>query len=291
METETAVRAFSALAQDSRLAVFRALVRAGPTGTPAGALAESLRIPASTLSFHLQHLCAAGLATSVRSGRSLLYSLREQTLRELIWFLGEDCCQGRADLCELPTARIDARRLEAVTASDRPRVLFVCSRNSARSQIAEAILRRDAGDHFEVCSAGLSPREIDPMTRKVIEERGLPTGGLTSKDLGQFLGKSPIHVAIVVCEAANDHCPKIVPFAARLLFWPFVDPVTADGAPRRRLQRFREVRDAIEERIARWLATRPWEQLRDVERRASLTAGTAVRPKARTPKLDSGARR
>lgn len=269
METEAAIRALSALAQDSRLAVFRALVRAGPSGIPAGTLAETLHVPASTLSFHLQHLTVAGLAKSTRSGRSLVYSLREESLRELIWFLGEDCCQGRADLCALPTARIDARRLQAEETSDRPRVLFVCSRNSARSQIAEAILRREAGDRFEVSSAGLTPRDIDPMTLKVIEEIGLPTDGLISKDLGQFLGKHPIHFAIVVCESANDHCPKIVPFAAELLFWPFLDPVAAEGSPRQRLRRFREIRDAIEERIWRWLATRPWEQRRNVRRRAA----------------------
>lgn len=269
MESDAAVRALSALAQDSRLAVFRALVRAGTTGIAAGDLAQALQIPASTLSFHLQHLSGAGLAKSTRSGRSLVYSLQEASLRELMWFLGEDCCQGRAELCALPTGRIDDRRREAEATRDRPRVLFVCSRNSARSQIAEAILRRDAGDRFDVCSAGLTPRDIDPMTLKVIDEAGLPTAGLTSKDLGQFLGKHPIHYAIVVCEAASEQCPKIVPFALEVLFWPFLDPVAESGTPRQRLRRFREVRDAIEVRIGRWIATRPWEQRRQTHRRAA----------------------
>jgi ArsR family transcriptional regulator, arsenate/arsenite/antimonite-responsive transcriptional repressor / arsenate reductase (thioredoxin) len=269
METKDAVHAFAALAQESRLAVFRALVRASPSGIAAGDLAESLGIPPSTLSFHLQHLTAAGLVRSTRSGRSLAYALREESLRELLWFLGEDCCQGRAALCAAPASRIESMRRDAAAEVARPRVLFVCSRNSARSQMAEAILRAEAADRFEVCSAGIAPHEIDPLTLRVLEEARYDTRALFAKDLARFLGKVPIHYAIVVCEAANNHCPRMVPFALDVLFWPFPDPVAAEGSAAQRLQSFRDVRDEIAERIRSWLADRPWDQLDPARARVS----------------------
>lgn len=233
----------------------------------AGDLAGSLRIPASTLSFHLQHLTAAGLVTCTRSGRSLTYALREDSLRELLWFLGEDCCQGRAALCAAPSSRIESMRRDAAAEVVRPRVLFVCSRNSARSQMAEAILRAEAGDRFEVCSAGIAPREIDPRTLRVLEEAHFDTRTLFPKDLDRFLGKVPIHYAIVVCEAANTHCPAMVPFALDVLFWPFPDPVAAQGSIDQTLQSFRDVRDEIVERIRSWIAERPWDQLEPLRER------------------------
>jgi arsenate reductase len=252
METSGAIRALSALAQESRLEVFRALAREAPSGLAAGAIAEQLGVPPSTLSFHLEHLVNAGLVRRKREGRSLVYSLDVGALNEFLWFLGEDCCQGSVAL-SAPTARIVARVEGAATPVVQPRVLFLCSRNSARSQMAEAILRREAGDRFEALSCGLRPQEIHPLTLRVLEEVGLDTSPLRSKDLGDFLGKVSIHHAIIVCETANDHCPKLHPFALNLLYWPFPDPVAAEGTEDERLQAFRAVRDAIEERIQQWL--------------------------------------
>ncbi len=271
MEISHAVRALAALAQESRLAVFRALARAGPAGVPAGELAEGLDIPASTLSFHLRHLAAAGLVRAERRSRSLLYSLRSDALNELLWFLGEDCCQGRTALCAGPTARIEQQRRDSVAAAEPPRVLFVCSGNSARSQMAEAILRRDAGDRLLAASAGIAPCDVDPLTREVLKEIEIDPAPLVAKDLGAFLGKVPIHYAIVVCEAANAHCPEMVPFALHTLYWPFPDPVAAPDDAHAGIDAFRAVRDAIAARIERWLEERPWE-LR--EARAPRRAGT-----------------
>ncbi|MFG0318332.1 MAG: metalloregulator ArsR/SmtB family transcription factor, partial [Planctomycetota bacterium JB042] len=221
MESKSAVRAFAALAQESRLGVFRLLVRSAPEGVAAGVLAERLSIPASTLSFHLSHLVEAGLVRAERRGRSLVYSLEVGALHELLWFLGEDCCQGRIDLCSTLTGRIEERRVEAERAVDRETVLFVCSRNTARSQMAEAILRQEAGERYAARSGGIAPGPIHPLTLRVLEEDGVDVAGLAPNDLGDFLGKVPIHRAIVVCETANAHCPKIVPFAPRVDSWPF----------------------------------------------------------------------
>jgi DNA-binding transcriptional ArsR family regulator len=99
MEMRIAIAALAALAQESRLAVFRLLVREGPDGVPAGAIAELLGIPAPTLSFHLNQLSAAGLVISRREGRSIIYAANFPGMRDLLGFLVEDCCQGRPELC------------------------------------------------------------------------------------------------------------------------------------------------------------------------------------------------
>jgi len=99
MEIKQAVQALSALAQESRLAVFRLLVRAGSEGLPAGEIAEELLIVPATLSFHLNQLAHAGLVVDRREGRSIIYSMHVENVRNLLAYLMEDCCQGRADLC------------------------------------------------------------------------------------------------------------------------------------------------------------------------------------------------
>lgn len=109
MESKLAVTALAALAQESRLGVFRLLVVAGPEGMPAGELASELSIPPATLSFHLKELTHAGLIESRRAGRSICYSLCVSTMRDLLAFLMEDCCKGQAELCGavMPTACCD----------------------------------------------------------------------------------------------------------------------------------------------------------------------------------------
>jgi len=101
MKSDDALAALSALAQDSRLAIFRRLVRAGPAGEAAGAIAEALSIPAPTLSFHLKELERAGLIAQRRESRSLIYAARTETMRELLSYLMKDCCGGRPEICDI----------------------------------------------------------------------------------------------------------------------------------------------------------------------------------------------
>lgn len=108
MKTNQAVRALSALAQESRLNVFRLLVGAGDKGLAAGEIAERLDLPAATLSFHLKELAATGLIAADRDGRSLIYSLQPDVMSELLQFLMEDCCQGRPELCQADFRKGDA---------------------------------------------------------------------------------------------------------------------------------------------------------------------------------------
>lgn len=100
MEIRQAVKTLAALAQETRLSVFRALVEVGPEGLAAGQLAERMAVPAATLSFHLKELVATGLIAQTRDGRSLIYSLRPDGIQELLRFLMEDCCQGQPELCQ-----------------------------------------------------------------------------------------------------------------------------------------------------------------------------------------------
>jgi arsenate reductase len=139
-------------------------------------------------------------------------------------------------------------------ATRRPIVLFLCTGNSARSLMGEAILRARAGDRFEAASAGMDPRGVNPLTLRVLEEIGVPTDDLQSKPSSQFLAKVAVRYAIIVCEKANRSCPRIYPFAAQTLYWPFEDPAAFEGTERERLEKFREVRDQITAKIDEWLA-------------------------------------
>jgi arsenate reductase len=134
---------------------------------------------------------------------------------------------------------------------DATRVLFLCTHNAARSQIAEALLRHYAGSRFAVSSAGLAPTAVHAFTRKVLEEIGIDTRPLQAKSLSEFLGKVRFHYAIIVCQPTEEHCPQLYPFALQTLYWPFDDPVQADSV--HGLHKFREVRDQIATQLRDWL--------------------------------------
>jgi arsenate reductase len=133
------------------------------------------------------------------------------------------------------------------------RVLFVCTGNSARSIMAEALLRHIAGDRFEVFSAGMEPKGVNPLTLRVLQEKGIATAGLTSKDTKEFLGRVAVTHAVIVCDKAQMSCPRIQPFALWTHYWPFADPAAATGSEEQRLAVFRDVRDQIEAKIREWI--------------------------------------
>jgi len=108
MESDAAIKGLSALAQESRLAVFRLLVKAGPDGVPAGEIARALEITPNTLSAQLTILSNAGLVTSRRDGRSIIYAAGYDNMSALLVYLMEDCCQGRPEVCA-PLAAVATR--------------------------------------------------------------------------------------------------------------------------------------------------------------------------------------
>lgn len=137
--------------------------------------------------------------------------------------------------------------------AEKTRVLFLCTGNSARSQMAEAFLRKHGGDRFEAYSAGLEPKGINPYTRRVLAEVGIDMTGQSSKDLSTYLGKLHFGYLITVCSNAEERCP-VFPGMGIRLHWPFEDPAAVEGSDEEKLAAFRKVRDQIETRILEWLA-------------------------------------
>jgi len=131
------------------------------------------------------------------------------------------------------------------------RVLFLCTHNSSRSQMAEGFLRALAGDRFEVASAGTEARGVNPMAVQAMAEAGVDLGRHASKTLDRFVGE-PWDYVITVCDSANEACP-VFPAAATRLHWSFDDPSAARGSEADRLAVFRRVRDEIKSKLESWL--------------------------------------
>ena len=135
----------------------------------------------------------------------------------------------------------------------RKNIFILCTRNSARSQMAEGILRRHVGDRFHVYSAGLNPNRIHPLVEPVMQEIGIDTTGQRSKNVKEYLGKITAHYLIVVCENAERNCPKTFPGLGERLYWPFDDPAAVEGTEKEQLEAFRRARDEIAARLREWL--------------------------------------
>lgn len=125
----------------------------------------------------------------------------------------------------------------------RERVLILCTANSARSQMAEGLLRHDAGDRFEVESAGTRPGQVRPEAIAVMHELGIDISGHRSKHVDEFAGET-FHYVLTVCDSAKESCP-IFPGHGRRVHHAFEDPAAMQGAEATRLALFRRVRDEI----------------------------------------------
>ena len=112
----------------------------------------------------------------------------------------------------------------------------MCTGNSARSQMAEALLRHHAGDRFEVYSAGLEPKGIHPFTVQVMEEIGIPLTGQYSKDVREYMGKLHFGYLITVCANAEEKCPTTFPGVGQRLHWAFDDPAAFEGTDEEKLR-------------------------------------------------------
>ncbi|HWB00790.1 MAG TPA: arsenate reductase ArsC [Pirellulales bacterium] len=135
----------------------------------------------------------------------------------------------------------------------KPKVLFLCTGNSARSQMGEALLRHKAGDRFEAHSAGLEPKGVNPLTVRVLDEIGIDTSSLRSKGVEEYLGRLPVQYLFVVCNDADQRCPAIWPGVSQRFAWPFEDPAACEGTEAEKLAKFRRVRDQISDKLDAWL--------------------------------------
>lgn len=131
----------------------------------------------------------------------------------------------------------------------KPRVLFLCTGNSARSQMAEGLLREMAGERFEVLSAGTNPVGANPLAIEAMQEIGIDISKHRSKDVKEFLGK-PIEYVVTVCDRARESCP-IFPGTYKFLSWSLDDPAAVTGTKEEKLQAFRRIRDEISRNIER----------------------------------------
>jgi len=252
MEAAQAVGALAALAHGTRLAVFRRLVGCGPDGMAAGALAQALALPPSSLTFHLHTLEEAGLVQATRQGRQMIYASRYFALRGLIAFLTETCCLNRPELCGDILALLPLMPEESPAMTPTFNVLFLCTHNSARSVMAEAILRDIAPGRFHAYSAGTDPAAA-PLAEVLEKLRllGHDVSRLHSKPWDVFLGPDAprMDFVIALCDVLNGQaCPDFGATAVTAS-WPLPDPAKFTGGPAEKSALLNELYAGLRRRI------------------------------------------
>ncbi|MFN2455960.1 MAG: arsenate reductase ArsC [Pyrinomonadaceae bacterium] len=136
--------------------------------------------------------------------------------------------------------------------SEKMRVLILCTGNSARSQMAEGLLRQDGGAAFEVFSAGVEPGSVRPLAIEAMREIGIDISTHRSKSVDEFAGEEFAYV-MTVCDNANERCP-VFPGKTKRVHWSFDDPAAAEGDEAARLAVFRRVRDEIRARLQKFIS-------------------------------------
>lgn len=135
-----------------------------------------------------------------------------------------------------------------------PTVLFVCSQNSARSQMSEGWLRHLAGDRYKVYSAGIAATEVNPLAVQAMMQAGVDISDQTCNHTDEYLGKLSVTYLIIVCDRAAEQCPTVWPGVKMRFFWPFPDPASVEGSEEEKLAAFCDVRDQIKHKIENWLS-------------------------------------
>ena len=206
-------------------------------------LVELVNKSQNLVSYHLQQLRGRGLVHERRSladAREVYYSLDLERMRALYQSSGE----------ELHPALGTPAQPRFLGGAQLPpaRVLFLCTHNSARSQMAEGLLRERSQRQVEVFSAGSQPSQVHPLAQRVMKEMGIDISGQTSKDLALFLGQRFEYI-ITVCDLARETCP-IFPGDPLRIHWSFPDPAAVDGPPESIYQAFKETAIQLNTRIS-----------------------------------------
>ena len=262
-----ALAAIAALDNPLRLSLFRLLVREGPAAQTAGALAQCLDVPPSTLSSHLAQLERARLLRAWKIDRRVFYAADLDGLKALLGFLFDDCCNGHPDIRSHLSNLLSVPRpgpglstaAHSLTEgrpemSDNPyNVLFLCTSNAARSQMAESILNRLGQGRFKGFSAGSHPAEgVHPATVALLQKLNYSTDELRPKTWDEFAGEDAPQLDFVftVCDrAAQESCPAW-PGQPMTAHWGVPDPMAAEGSDSEKALAFSEAYRMLNNRIS-----------------------------------------
>jgi arsenate reductase len=214
-------------------------------------ITEKLGLSESTVSRHMAILEKAGLVESRKDGRWRYFRHAHAEVPgaaqyAVAWI--RKYIKGT----DSRTPAMMEQEQEAVVCENKARVMFLCSGNSCRSQIAEAFLRKYGNASFHAFSSGIKPNGIHPMTVAVMAEVGIDISDQKAKSVLEFIGQMHFGFLITVCSRADEICP-LFPGVSYRLHWPFEDPVTAECTESERINKFREVRDAIEVKVKQWV--------------------------------------
>ena len=235
VDEAVAIDGLGSLAQPTRLAVFRKLLAAHPGTVPAGELARLCDVPHNTMSTHLGVLSRAGLVEVERDGRTMNYRADVNAFRGLVKFLTQDCCNGRPDLCGdiarlIPANDHDTKGYLMAASFN---VLFICTHNSARSIMAEALLEKIGKGKFNAYSAGSEPA-MRPMPEVIdrLKKLGHDTSKLRCKSWNEFTGPDAprMDFVIALCDTPQGQvCPE---FGEKFITgaWPLPDPADFKGS-------------------------------------------------------------
>lgn len=252
-----ALEVLAALAQPSRLEVFRLLVRYLPYGLSAGDIARLLLVPHNSLSTHLAALEQAGLLVSRREGRSIIYAANRARALRLGAFLLQDCCGVTGKICD-PSDSTEAASLfpakrEGFMSEKLYNVLVLCTGNSARSILAEALLNREGAGRIRAFSAGSQPKnEANPHALAMLKDLGYETAHFRSKNWEEFAGPDAPHMdfVITVCDsAAGEACPYW-PGHPLVAHWGIADPAAVEGSDAEKRAAFMDAYRRLSARVS-----------------------------------------
>jgi len=207
--------------------------------------------PQNLVSYHLRQLRGGRLVSARRSsadGRDTYYTVDLTRFGELLAVTGQSLHPG----LRLAAAGDDRAGDDSASDSPAARVLFLCTGNSARSQIAEALTRARSGGRVQACSAGSRPKPLHPNAVRVLREAGLDTGRQRSKPLSVFAADSFDHV-VTLCDKVREVCPEF-PGHPGYVHWSIADPAAGGGSDEQTYPRFRQLVAELETRIGFLLA-------------------------------------
>jgi protein-tyrosine-phosphatase/DNA-binding transcriptional ArsR family regulator len=256
MDELDVVERFGSLGQATRLAVLRSLLKVHPDGLNAGDIARMYEVPHNTMSAHLGVLSRAGLVQVERQGRLMNYRADLGRFRELVEFMARDCCGGRPELCgDILQRYPDISEVTKATETFMTpafNVLFLCTQNSARSIIAEALLDKIGRGRFHAYSAGADPAEAPlPEVLERLKVLGHDVSRLRSKSWNEFKGPDAprMDFVIALCDApSGQYCPDLSGQFVTAA-WPLPDPAQFQGSATERTTLLNELYAMIRRRL------------------------------------------